>query len=229
VAYLDAAAAIDAAALERLGAIDGFTGVASAFGVYGSAYVTDRLTLGEGAAVALRRHVRAFFQGNRHLLGHLVAHVVDQARAAREVVDLYAGVGVFAVSIAASCGVRVTAVEGDRYAAADLTANAAAAGGSIVAAHQSVEHFLEGIRLEPDLRAGTIIVDPPRTGLSREALDGALRLNAPRLIYVSCDVATLARDARRMIDAGYTIDRADAFDLFPNTPHVETVVVFDRL
>jgi 23S rRNA (uracil1939-C5)-methyltransferase len=45
---------------------------------------------------------------------------------------------------------------------------------------------------------------------------------------VSCDVATLARDARRLVDAGYTIARADAFDLFPNTPHVETVVVFDQ-
>ena len=69
-----------------------------------------------------------------------------------------------------------------------------------------------------------------RTGLSKDALDGVLRLNASRLIYVSCDVATLARDARRIMDAdeGYAIARADAFDLFPNTPHVETVVVFDR-
>ena len=50
-----------------------------------------------------------------------------------------------------------------------------------------------------------------------------------RLVYVSCDVATLARDARRIVDAGYTIERADAFDLFPNTPHVETVVVFTRI
>ncbi|PYR42236.1 MAG: hypothetical protein DMF95_28990 [Acidobacteria bacterium] len=224
VVHLDAAATIDAAAIERLAAIDGLTGVASAFGVCGNAYVTDRLTLGDGAPVALRRHVLAFFQGNRHLLGHLVTHVIDQARAEGEVVDLYAGVGVFAVSLAASRGVRVTAVEGDRYAAADLAANAEAAGGSIVAVHQSVEHFLESA----DLRAGTIIVDPPRTGLSREALNGALRLDAPRVIYVSCDVATLARDVRRMVDAGYTIDRADAFDLFPNTPHVETVVVFTR-
>jgi 23S rRNA (uracil1939-C5)-methyltransferase len=64
--------------------------------------------------------------------------------------------------------------------------------------------------------------------MSREALDGALRLEAARIIYVSCDVATLARDSRRIIDAGYAISRADAFDLFPNTPHVETVVLFDR-
>jgi len=68
----------------------------------------------------------------------------------------------------------------------------------------------------------------PRTGMSREALDAVVRLRAPRIVYVSCDVATLARDARRIVDAGYTLARADAFDLFPNTPHVETVVVFER-
>jgi len=77
-------------------------------------------------------------------------------------------------------------------------------------------------------RFDVVIVDPPRTGLSREALDNALRIRAPRLIYVSCDVATLARDARRIVDDGYAIARADAFDLFPNTPHVEAVGVFDR-
>jgi len=56
-----------------------------------------------------------------------------------------------------------------------------------------------------------------------------LRLGPHRIVYVSCDVATLARDARRIVDAGYAVDRADAFDLFPNTPHVETVVVFDKI
>ncbi|HEX4565372.1 MAG TPA: hypothetical protein VH138_02030, partial [Vicinamibacterales bacterium] len=75
-------------------------------------------------------------------------------------------------------------------------------------------------------RPATVIMDPPRTGLSRAALDGVLGLKPQRLVYVSCDVATLARDARVIVDAGYRIDRADAFDLFPNTPHVETVVVF---
>ena len=62
--------------------------------------------------------------------------------------------------------------------------------------------------------------------MSREALDGVIRMRAGRVLYVSCDVATLARDSRRLVDAGYAIERADAFDLFPNTPHVETVVVF---
>jgi len=96
--------------------------------------------------------------------------------------------------------------------------------------HQSVENFLQSFRPDPAHRASTVIVDPPRTGLSKEALDGVLRLNASRLIYVSCDVATLARDARRVLDAdkGYAIARTDAFESVPNTPHVETVVVFDR-
>ena len=54
------------------------------------------------------------------------------------------------------------------------------------------------------------------------------RARARNVVYVSCDVATLARDARLLVDAGYTLSRLDAFDLFPNTPHVETVAVFDR-
>ena len=75
----------------------------------------------------------------------------------------------------------------------------------------------------------TVIVDPPRTGMSPEALAAVVATRAPRIVYVSCDVATLARDARKIVDAGYAIERADAFDLFPNTPHVETVVVFTRV
>ena len=106
--------------------------------------------------------------------------------------------------------------------AADLMVNAAAH--DIEARHEPVEEFLAALRSAPD----TLIVDPPRTGMSREALDGVIRLRAARLIYVSCDVATLARDSRRLAEGGYAITRADAFDLFPNTPHVETVAVFDR-
>ena len=64
--------------------------------------------------------------------------------------------------------------------------------------------------------------------MSRDALSGAIGLGAARVVYVSCDVATLARDARRFLDAGYVVGRIDAFDLFPNTPHVETVVRFER-
>ncbi len=77
-------------------------------------------------------------------------------------------------------------------------------------------------------KAATIIVDPPRTGLSKEALAGAVAVGAPMLIYVSCDIATLARDAGLLLAAGYRMAGVRAFDLFPNTAHVETVIAFAR-
>jgi len=167
--------------------------------------------------------VLAFFQGNRYLLTGLVDHVVGIIGAAPRVVDLYAGVGLFAVAAVGGRAASVVAVEGDRQAALDLEANAVTAGG-IEVVHQAVESFLDRRRPAPDVA----IVDPPRTGLSKEALAGLLALAAPLIVYVSCDIATLARDVRGLVNAGYGISRVDAFDLFPNTPHVETVMVLRR-
>jgi 23S rRNA (uracil1939-C5)-methyltransferase len=87
-----------------------------------------------------------------------------------------------------------------------------------------VEAFVRSRQRRPQ----TLIVDPPRTGMSRQALAGAVGLKARTIVYVSCDVATAARDARRFTDAGYSLRRLDAFDLFPNTPHVEIVATFER-
>ena len=223
VVHCEAAAGADAGALQTLAAIDGLTA---------APYVTDRLALGEHPPIALRRHVFAFFQGNRYLLRDLAAHVAGLVAPGGVAVDLYAGAGLFSIAAAVIRGARVTAVEGDRFAAADLVANVAAADVPVSPVHQSVEAFVSAFKAERGVHraAGqavdTIIVDPPRTGLSREATEGVLALRAPRLVYVSCDIATLARDARRLVDAGYALNRLDAFDLFPNTPHVETVAVF---
>jgi len=79
-----------------------------------------------------------------------------------------------------------------------------------------------------DLTGATMIVDPPRTGMTREALAGAVALKPARIIYVSCDVATFARDTRTLIDAGYELNELTGVDLFPNTAHVESVAVFGR-
>ena len=226
VVFVDAASAIDAGAMESLAAAPGLTGCVSALWASGSSSVIDRVTVADGVEVALRRHVLAFFQGNRHLLAPFVAHVVGLVPRSGRLLDLYAGVGLFAISAAAARGVEVTAVEGDRLAAADLGSNAAAAAGPVEAVHQSVEDFVAGHA--GGERPATVIADPPRTGMSKDALDGIVAHRPARAIYVSCDVATLARDARRLVDAGYAITRIDGFDLFPNTPHVETVVVFDR-
>jgi len=219
--HFETAERVDRRIVDTLTAIDGISR---------GPHVTDTLRFG-GTAVTLRRHVQAFFQGNRYLLADLVAHVVDHVPTGGALADLYAGVGLFAVAAAATRGASVVAVEGDPYAADDLRANAAAAGGDIVVMKGAVERFLTSAataRGVASRQPNTVVVDPPRTGLSREALAGVIELAAPRLIYVSCDVATLARDARRIVDGGYTLHRTDAFDLFPNTPHVETVVAFTR-
>ena len=187
-------------------------------------YVTDVLALDGQRPIMLRRHVLAFFQGNRFLLRDLVAHVVAQVPQRSAVVDLYAGAGLFAIAAGVGRAARVTAVEGDRLAAADLAANALASGADVVPVHQSVE----GFTARPAGAADVVILDPPRTGMSKEAVASVLRMRAPRLVYVSCDIATLARDARKLVDGGYALLQAQAFDMFPNTPHVETVAVFDR-
>jgi 23S rRNA (uracil1939-C5)-methyltransferase len=229
VVHLEASPGGGASLLARLTPGDGISGLtaseAGAGGVRvlaGSSYVTDRLALDEESAVTIRRHVLAFFQGNRYLLRQLVTHVTDQIPHGSTIIDLYAGGGLFAIAAARRRGARVTAVEGDRVAADDLAANAADA--DVTAVHQSVETFVRSAPPAPDV----VIVDPPRTGISRDALQGVLRLRGRRVVYVSCDVATLARDARHLVDAGYVMVRLDGFDLFPNTPHVETVVVFQK-
>ena len=228
--FVESSAPIDARLLGTLADTQGLSGLAWNAGAHGSAYVTDRLDV-SGCAVTLSRHVRAFFQGNRYLLHDLATHVVGQIPEGSDVVDLYAGTGLFAIGAAVCRGATVDAVEGDRVAAADLERNAVATGGTIRSVHESVETFVEeSSRVGGSPGSSRVVVmDPPRTGLSPGAMAGVIRMAAARIVYVSCDVATLARDARRLVDAGFALSRVDGFDLFPNTPHVETVVVFDRM
>ncbi len=214
VVSVESSQSLDARCAQRLASTDGITG----FGP--DAVVVEKMTIG-GAAVTLRRSVLAFFQGNRYLLGTLADHVVGLIPFGAAMLDLYAGAGLFAVGAASAKHARVQAVEGDRISAADLMANAAMSSG-VESFHEPVEKFLSASHKPPDV----LVIDPPRTGMSREALDGVTRLKSPHVVYVSCDVATLARDARKLVDAGYTITACNAFDLFPNTPHVEAVLAF---
>ena len=182
------------------------------------------LTGGRAAAGVLRRHAASFFQGNRFLLAQLVGRVMDAVPAAGAVLDLYAGVGLFSVSLAAAGREDIVAVEGDRESGADLLRNAAPFQARVRAAVAFVEDHLRRDHPRPD----TLIVDPPRIGISREAMDAIPQLAARHILYVSCDPPTMARDARRLIDAGYRISSLAGFDLFPNTPHVEALGVFER-
>ena len=183
------------------------------------------LSLGRGLRGDLRRQPESFFQANRFLVPALVGHVIDQVRPQGRVLDLYAGVGLFSVSLAAAGRSEITAVEGDRAGGSDLRRNAGPFGASVTLALESVESFLASV--DGKARPGTVIVDPPRTGISSDALSLLIALRAARLVYVSCDPPTLARDARKLLDAGYTLSSVEGFDLFPNTPHVECVAVFE--
>lgn len=226
VVHFDTSEPIDPRVLARLLETDGLTP---------GPYVTDTLAIGD-ASLKLRRHVLAFFQGNRYLLRDLVSHVVERVPIGATVLDLYAGVGLFSVAVSALRGATTVAIEGDKVAFDDLFANATAVGTRLTAIRSSVETMTQAPpkpqpawpTLRRDGAVEVVIVDPPRTGMSPEALHSVLGIKPSRLIYVSCDVATLARDARKIVDAGYAIERADAFDLFPNTPHVETVIVFTK-
>lgn len=198
----------------------------------GDPSVVDEVSVREeepALAVQLRRGVRAFFQGNRFLLERLVRHVISLVPPG-PVIDLYAGVGLFGLALAATRPDPVTLVESEPAAGRDLLANATPFLDRVRVLRINVESFLSA--RSRDAVSGwapaTCVVDPPRTGLSKEALAGLLARRPSHLVYVSCDVATLARDTRKLIDAGYALGPMTAFDLFPNTAHVETVVVLTR-
>jgi 23S rRNA (uracil1939-C5)-methyltransferase len=183
------------------------------------------LTRKRAADGDLERHAESFFQGNRYLLSELVTAVLDAVPTNEAVLDLYAGVGLFSVALAAAGhAADITAVEGDRSAGQDLKRNARPY--ARLRPHVANVEAVLAARRDPP--APTTIADPPRTGLSKQASEGIIRHGSSRLIYVSCDPPTLARDARKLLDAGYGIASIRAFDLFPHTPHVETVVVFER-
>ena len=215
--------ALEAAGLRGISGRDMRTGQPVSAGI---AAVTDTLADVTGGRVAegtLQRRAESFFQGNRFVLAQLVNAVADATPDGGEILDLYAGVGLFSVTLAAMGRLEVTAVEGDRSSGADLRENARPQAPRLHVHVARVEDYLASRKSNPP---ATLIVDPPRTGLSKDATDAIVRLRAPRVVYVSCDPPTLARDARRLLDAGYRLDSLRAFDLFPNTPHVESLAVF---
>lgn len=160
----------------------------------------------------------AFFQVNRWLLDPLVDRVTAGHRGALAW-DLFAGVGLFARKLAESFA-KVIAVEAAPAATDALAANLQ--GTSAIAVTSSTLHFLRENR-QGD-RPDWIIVDPPRTGLGAEITQLIAEIRPPALTYVSCDPATLARDLRALLAAGYSIESMTLADLFPQTYHLETVV-----
>jgi 23S rRNA (uracil1939-C5)-methyltransferase len=133
----------------------------------------------------------------------------------RHVWDLYAGIGETTL-VLARAGASVESVESDRRAVAEAETRGPAA-----RRHTArVEHVLGELRA-PDL----VITNPPRTGMDARVVEALERLRPERIVYVSCDPATLARDLTRL--PSFRVADVRAFDLFPQTAHVETVVVLE--
>jgi 23S rRNA (uracil1939-C5)-methyltransferase len=158
----------------------------------------------------------AFFQVNRHMVGELV-NLVAGAGSGSLALDLYAGAGLFS-SVLARRFAQVIAVEASQISHADLIHNSP---DNVKAVRAPSEQYLQKAagKVRPDL----VVVDPPRSGLGADVVRGLAELAAPRVTYVSCDPATLARDLGRLLSGGYRVEQAHLVDLFPQTYHLESV------
>lgn len=161
----------------------------------------------------------SFFQVNTGILPGLVDLVLSALRLEPGVTffDLYAGVGLFS-AFASQRGAAVYAIEQSISACADFEMNLRECV-QVSLYEAPVETALPAIGASPDV----ILVDPPRSGLSRPALDAIVARQAGRLVYLSCDPGTLARDAKRLRDGGYELEQIAPIDIFPQTFHIETL------
>jgi 23S rRNA (uracil1939-C5)-methyltransferase len=163
----------------------------------------------------------SFFQVNNSLVDELAREVVERDEGGRLALDLFAGVGLFAAPLAKRFE-RVIAVEANPAAARDLESNAR--GGGIEVRTSDVERFLERFKETPEL----VVLDPPRDGMARPALERLARIRPSRIRYVSCEPPTLARDLAVLLAAEYEIVDIHLFDLFPQTFHMEAVTRLRR-
>jgi len=165
----------------------------------------------------------SFFQVNRFLTEELVEVVaggVSGGVAGSTAIDLFSGVGLFALPLVDRGFTRVHAVESHPAAYEDLRFNVASAEAVRASRRPALEFVRQWKYGPPDL----IVADPPRTGLGREMVAALLEAAPRRLHLVSCDPSTLGRDLRGLLAAGYAITEMHLLDLFPQTYHLETVV-----
>lgn len=166
-------------------------------------------------------NAEGFFQINHELLDQIIQRAIGDAHG-KIAIDLYCGVGLFTLPLARRFE-QVIGVESNeratRFARRNLE-SAALDNTEIVSL--DVGEWLQYYRsFEPiDL----LLMDPPRTGAENKVIAGILSLRPQQIVYVSCDPATLARDLKKLIAEGYVLDQVKAFDMFPQTHHVETVV-----
>jgi len=192
--------------------------------LHGPGYIEDTL-----CGLTFRLSPRSFYQVNHHQAQRLYEAAIAQAEITRDdlVLDLYCGVGTITLAMASAAG-KVIGVEVIPQAVEDAKDNARRNGIDNAeffcgdAGQAALELEKQGII--PDV----VVVDPPRKGLNADTIEALHRMAPRRIVYVSCDPATLARDVALLKNKGYTLKNAMAADLFPRCSHVESVVCLSR-
>ena len=192
--------------------------------LYGPGYIEDTL-----CGLNFRLSPRSFYQVNHHQAQRLYRAAIDQAQITKEdtVLDLYCGVGTITLAMASAAG-RVIGVEVIPQAVEDARDNARRNG------IENAEFFCgdagqAALELERQgIRADVAVVDPPRKGLNADTIEALARMASRRIVYVSCDPATLARDVALLKERGYVLRNAMAADLFPRCAHVESIICLSR-
>lgn len=192
--------------------------------LYGPGYIEDTL-----CSLRFRLSPRSFYQVNHSQAQRLYETAISMANIGKSdlVLDLYCGAGTITLAMASAAG-KVMGVEVVPQAVEDARENARRNG------IENAEFFCgdageAALRLEQQgIRPDIITVDPPRKGLSPDTIEAIHRMAPPRLVYISCDPATLSRDVALLKERGYVLKEARAVDLFPRCSHVETVVMLSK-
>ena len=192
--------------------------------LFGPGYIEDTL-----CGLHFRLSPRSFYQVNHHQAQRLYEAAIAQAAITKEdlVLDLYCGVGTITLAMAKAAG-KVIGVEVVEQAVQDAKENALRNG------IENAEFFCgdagkAALELEDrGIRPDVVVVDPPRKGLNADTIEALSRMSPRRLVYVSCDPATLARDIALLKERGYVLQNAQAADLFPRTAHIESIAVLAR-
>lgn len=173
----------------------------------------------EAAGRAFQVSAGSFFQVNTAMAEAMVQHLLANLALTAEStgLDVYCGAGLFSAFLAERAG-RVIGIESDPWACLDFETNLDEFA-NVELYEAPAEIALPALEVQPDV----IVVDPPRAGLEKGVLDQILRLRPQTLVYISCDPATLARDARRLTAGGYLLEKITPFDLFPQTYHIESI------
>jgi 23S rRNA (uracil1939-C5)-methyltransferase len=169
-------------------------------------------------------HPDAFFQSNRYLLERFMNEVLDQAGPSpKYVLDLFCGSGFFSIPLAKRA-VEVLGLEASRIAVREGRLNADL---NDVKNIEFVERDVDGALKDASIKPDLVLLNPPRTGCGKQTAESIANLMAPRIVYVSCNPSTFAREAAVFLKQGYKLERITMIDQFPNTYHIEMIAAFN--